>query len=389
MNIFAMQARFDHDETEQERDTRYTREFVLAFTVIGVMCVLLYAIRSSVPYLWIKVFGSAVLLGSASFAVGSFFGFLFGIPRSAQPQTSEEKALQGTLEANTHLAYRGNTNLEQISDWLTKIIVGIGLVELRRAPALIQRLADFVGSDFESAGVARNDSIALEIMALFSISGFFLAYLMTRLFLQGAFSAAETPSERQIARTILTVGEDAEKEPLGEVGAPIPERDIVAGQRVKELSKDSRVSSLRNQLLAIVDEYERLHSSMPSGPERTSRMEAIVSKFRAVAPSTYALLDEMANGDTAGKRLAAIVMLELIPQPEYLEWLADRVISERPFIGYHAALALLYAAQKLGPQCKPAIAKAIARAKAELQRRALVDTDRMFALNEAERVASA
>jgi hypothetical protein len=375
-------------ETEQERNTRYTRDFVLTFTGIGAICVFLYAIRSSVPYLWVNIFGAAALIGSASFAVGSLFGFLFGIPRSAQNQISEMKSSQESIEAGAGPVYRGNTNLEQISDWLTKIIVGIGLVEMRSLPTLLKSLARFFGSDFQAAGVAQGDSIALAIMTLFSICGFFLSYLMTRLFLQGAFSTAETRSERQITRTIQKVGDAAEKQALGEVGAPIPEGEIAAGQQVRELSKDIRVSSLRNKLLSIAAEYERLRSSMPASSERTSQMEAIVSKFRAVAPSTYSLLDEMANSNSAGERLAAVVMLQLKPRPDFLEWLADRVILEKPFIGYHAALALLYAAQKLGPEHKPALMKAILRAKAELQQRGLGETDRASALKEAERVAS-
>ena len=68
--------------------------------------------------------GSGLFLAGASTLVGSLAGFLFGVPvREREPGTDD------TGSANRSIGYRPNTNLEQISDWLTKIIVGIGLVQ--------------------------------------------------------------------------------------------------------------------------------------------------------------------------------------------------------------------------------------------------------------------
>ncbi len=52
-----------------------------------------------------------------------------------------------------------------------------------------------------------------------------------------------------------------------------------------------------------------------------------------------------AEGSTAGERLAAVMILQESPQPEWLSWLAGRVRAEKPFVGYHAALALRNAAR--------------------------------------------
>src|SRR6185503_13654313 len=61
--------------------------------------------------------GALVALAPA--AVGALLGFVFGIPKTLQsnaPPAADGKA-----------AYQVNTNLEQISDWLTKMLVGVGL----------------------------------------------------------------------------------------------------------------------------------------------------------------------------------------------------------------------------------------------------------------------
>lgn len=84
---------------------------------------MLYAIR--LPG-WVQVAAFGLLLALASVMVGVLVGFLFGIPRALQ------NAGTGGAEAGWG-RYSTNTNLEQISDWLTKILVGVGLVELARA----------------------------------------------------------------------------------------------------------------------------------------------------------------------------------------------------------------------------------------------------------------
>ncbi len=85
-----------------------------------------------------QAWAGAVLLSFAFFAAALLFGFLFGIPKSV----SESAASGNKVAAETQLAV--NTNLEQISDWLTKIIVGVGLVELKVLPSYVDRLMTYV-----------------------------------------------------------------------------------------------------------------------------------------------------------------------------------------------------------------------------------------------------
>ena len=75
----------------------------------------------------------------ACLAVGGTVGFLFGIPRAtAQPATPSAARTQDAGKAESKLRSsdrdteggRPNTNLEEVSDWLTKILVGLTLVNL-------------------------------------------------------------------------------------------------------------------------------------------------------------------------------------------------------------------------------------------------------------------
>jgi tetratricopeptide (TPR) repeat protein len=87
-----------------------------------------------------------------------------------------------------------NSNLVEISDWLTKIIVGLGLVELNKIPSALGGLSYYAGigmrpaqcppggpcADFVSSGQAA----ALTIMIFYFALGFLCGYIWTRLYFQ-------------------------------------------------------------------------------------------------------------------------------------------------------------------------------------------------------------
>lgn len=106
----------------------------------------------------------ACLWAVACASVGGLFGFLFGIPRIPG------KTARGT-----------NTNLEQISDWLTKILIGAALVQLSEIKALIASLASTVATSLSRTSASY--AMAVALIAYFTVVGFVIAYLVTRWYL--------------------------------------------------------------------------------------------------------------------------------------------------------------------------------------------------------------
>ena len=84
------------------------------------------------------VFACGGLLALASLLTGAFIGFIFGIPKTVTAAAASSNQAVET--------YQGNTNLEQISDWLTKILIGVGLVQLNALPGHIQELTEHLAS---------------------------------------------------------------------------------------------------------------------------------------------------------------------------------------------------------------------------------------------------
>jgi len=127
--------------------------------------------------------GTGAFLAGAAMAAGSFIGFLFGVPRanrSAARRTSEGRRLAG--------AYLPNTNLEQISDWLTKIMVGVGLVEIRTVVAWFDQIGVTVGPAIWADPGGR--VIATAILVHYLLMGFFQGFLVAYLYLPKAFANA-------------------------------------------------------------------------------------------------------------------------------------------------------------------------------------------------------
>jgi len=123
------------------------------------------------PGYWITC-GYGLLIAGAAYLGGGFTGFLFGLPRML---TNPDQAKKD---------YSRNDNLIQISDWVTKIIVGLGLTNLYALPDIISRFGEHYGSFFPvmDQGVNTNGPLIAEcIMIFYSISGFLMGYLWTNI----------------------------------------------------------------------------------------------------------------------------------------------------------------------------------------------------------------
>ncbi|MEU9133212.1 hypothetical protein AB0D08_34830 [Kitasatospora sp. NPDC048540] len=135
---------------------------------------------------WAAALGGGLMV-AATFAVGGgLLGFLFGVPRLL---TSGAAAHPEDPAATSTASYAPNTNLEQVSDWLTKILLGAGLTQIGTVPQRLRELgralAPVVGGGPGSAG------FAAALGVYFSVVGFLSGWLLTRLLLAKALSAAD------------------------------------------------------------------------------------------------------------------------------------------------------------------------------------------------------
>jgi len=146
------------------RGLRFWEVIAIASYLIGTAGVGVYGV--AVPD-GLRAFAILEMVAGASWGCGAVLGFLFGVPRLRSATGS-----QGQGSGNSQ--FTPNTNLEQISDWLTKIIVGATLVQLNAVVARIQSTAEAIG---DSIGAAHAVPVAGATMIYFFTAGFMWGYL--------------------------------------------------------------------------------------------------------------------------------------------------------------------------------------------------------------------
>ena len=121
----------------------------------------------------------------------------------------------------------------------------------------------------------------------------------------------------------------------------------------------------REAALQLAKEYDQIRREMPAGDERTRIMEGVFSRMKITAPKVQGSLSAFQQSSSAGERLMAIAVLDMFPEANHLAWLAERMDpeQEKPFVAYHAAVALLDAVTNLPSEDCAKLEAALAEAK--------------------------
>jgi|GEM_PF-5028428 len=249
---------------------------------------------------FITFLGLGLLTGATGFAGGGFIGFLFGVPR-----VLAEKNGAGNGVAS-------NTNLEQVSDWLTKMIVGVSLVEFNALnEALLQFSAQvdaaLVSGMPSGATAVRGAGFATDLILVGSaIAGFLAAYLKSKTDLMSAFAPKE---EMQ-----FSLGKVIADQIIGEIGRQVLDRPStdpdqcakdMAAKLIQFVRPDSRDPDLHRMLglaQAILKNFRAASDALAKAVELASKGGA-TPDASLVALATRALA--ISGNSDAARDLAA------------------------------------------------------------------------------------
>jgi len=120
--------------------------------------------------------GMLLLIFMASGLVGVLLGFLFAVPRSSDENPA---APSGRLLST-------NTNLSKVSDWLTTMLIGVGLTQLHAIDDYLTRFRDFLTQAVEAVGVTGPPAAWIPyagplVLVSAACAGFILMYMHMRL----------------------------------------------------------------------------------------------------------------------------------------------------------------------------------------------------------------
>ncbi len=174
---------------------------LLIAVLIGVAVVWVHGGRQTTGIAW----------AGASLALGGLLGFLFGIPGRQQgtvqinqpgvaaidteinratgtggsPVTAAEGGITSTVPSSAQDSHSDPSNLEQVSDWVTKLLLGGGLTQLQQIPRMVWELSYSVAVGIAPAAKGQalwsEQAFASGVLIYFFVTGFFGGYLITKL----------------------------------------------------------------------------------------------------------------------------------------------------------------------------------------------------------------
>jgi hypothetical protein len=141
------------------------------------------------PFYDLSHWSLTVGLAFGASATGALIGFLFGLPRVPSPSAS--------VPADATRPLASGTSLEQIADWLTKIVIGAGLVELQTLIPWYGTLCSNIATEYGTSPAS--SAFVGAWLAFFVIVGFFAAYNLTRVYLSPVYRDLEDLVRQRVA----------------------------------------------------------------------------------------------------------------------------------------------------------------------------------------------
>lgn len=153
----------------------------LAFLAIGTptfgaIWITVYAF--STPGHHLNYWGVGMLTALAAFLVGCLAGFLFGIPHVVSSGQLRRQA--------GPTGYLPSSNLAEVSDWLTKLLLGAGLVQLTHLGAPVASLIDHVAGGLHGPAGSSQAATVMAGAILFGYTtiGLLDSYVVTTMWYQ-------------------------------------------------------------------------------------------------------------------------------------------------------------------------------------------------------------
>jgi uncharacterized integral membrane protein len=134
-----------------KKDADITMKGLLQVFVISLFLIPLFLTVNYYDSSPLFVFTNTAVIILATSISGFLIGFIFGIPRSVRFRFDKTKDKFANLEGSDNVL-ADNTNLEEISDWITKIIIGLTLIEGRKIIRMIENGANSIAKSYPECG---------------------------------------------------------------------------------------------------------------------------------------------------------------------------------------------------------------------------------------------
>lgn len=275
-NVLGMRPSDPSREDESKLIDRYKLLLrVQVALAVGCAFIFLYAWHFHGTGAAARVAAIGILIAGAALFAGFVSGFVFGIPRTPKPSGSPNPAnpnsgkaalpeVESGVAVDKAREVESNSNLVEISDWLTKILVGVGLVELNQIPHRLHDLAVFLAPGLRAhssgPGIQASQDVAIAIVLFFFGAGFLFGYLWTRLYFEKALEQlAKEPARRDDAWELATTAQDLmDSGRLNDALRTVNEALAVNPQNAKALAVKGRILKRMALAAGLPEDRDRL-----------------------------------------------------------------------------------------------------------------------------------
>lgn len=266
---------------------------------IGIGIVVLSALSATAAQFtgWVAAVGISLLVFFSAAAVGAAFGFLFAVPRllsdlsvsdgdlpAAKPDKRPGAADSGAPGTLSSRLLRSNTNLERISDWLTTMLVGVGLSQIGAIGTTLGQFSEFLaksalvfpGASGMAPSAGALPAVGPMILIFGVVTGFLCVYVYTRVILSGLFNQAERD---------LTIAPERAQVSAKVAGAVVQEARALSAQ-----TTDPELSALANaKTVSVGDALSIMFNLLyePQGYLKVIKMAADLEQSPAAQSPQY------------------------------------------------------------------------------------------------------
>lgn len=232
-----------------------------------------------------------LIVGGAAGFGGGLLGFIFGVPKSL---TDGDHPPGGAQTG----ASQTNTNLEQISDWLTKILVGAGLTSLTSLPGFGAKVIEYLNHNGYE-GLPGGGTLAVFLMVYFGTAGFFWSYIETRTTLTDLFNerAARVPTD--VIQQVRLAPAEPGRPPIQE-DAEILRLAPSSLTTVELLDARASAEIRANQLGKAIETLQRAMQMAPTNVQIRHKLAFALSSAGRTAEADKLITEAKTDAEKAG-----------------------------------------------------------------------------------------
>lgn len=299
----------------------------------------------------IRFFVWAAIVGSGALAAGIALGVLFGLPTVRSITLLGQNGAGGDAIAgnrSSSLGYSESTSLEQIADWLTKIIIGLTLTQYAHWERRFSLLACDITAALLNMGrtVQCGSQMAQAIpggfmLVAFGTLGFLMSYLWMRAHFITEMEAAKTNAvaratqdEINKANVLLKQREselNLKDQKLKDTEANLYTKDVVLAQKIVEIEeKESALGKTKAELDRTTQELEEKRQQLQQKDDAIAARDAqLVEKQAALNAAELNRQEEAARAnrlelEIAAKRKQGLAQEKQSAGPEVVQQMVEQ-----------------------------------------------------------------